>query len=258
MAKKLYLIGMGICDEEDLTLRALEALKKCKRVFAEQYTNVMRQGSVERLSKKIGKKITVLPREIVEGEKEILEAAKAGDVALLVPGDPMAATTHASLLEAARKKKIETKIMHASSIFTAAAGECGLQAYKFGKTVTITYWRENFTPTSFIDVIAENIARGAHTLCLLDIDEKKGPMGATEAIKTILAAQEACGKRAVDEKIKIFILWHAGWQDQRIWAGEIGEWRERNDSSGPAVIVILGKMHFAEEERYEYAAKQGG
>lgn len=38
MKKMLYLVGMGICDEKDVSLRAVETLKKCDIVFAEGYT----------------------------------------------------------------------------------------------------------------------------------------------------------------------------------------------------------------------------
>jgi diphthine synthase len=251
MEGRLFLIGMGICDEDDMPQRAFAHLKECNSVFAENYTNLMREGSIGRLEKKIGKTITILPRELVEGEREILEAAKKGDTALLVPGDPMTATTHSSLIAAAKKEGIETVIVHASSIFTAAAGECGLQIYKFGKTPTITYWRENFRPTSFLDVIAENLKNGAHTLCLLDIDAKLGQMKPSVALKTMLAAQDLSGMKLLSDETKIIILWHVGWLDQRIWAGTIGKWDGKGDSDGPAVIIIPGKMHFVEEESFE-------
>ena len=258
MAKRLFLIGLGLCDEGDLPVRAMDLLRGCHTVFAESYTNLMRDGTLSRLEGKIGRKITLLPREMVEGEKEILEAAKKGETALLVPGDPMTATTHSSLLDSARKEGIEARIVHASSIFTAAAGECGLQIYKFGKTATVTYWRENFRPTSFLDVIAENLRMGAHTLCLLDIDPKMGPMKVGKAIETLLSAQEEGGKKVVGADSRIFAVWHAGWPDMKIWAGKMGEWKKRYDAEGPAAIIILGKMHFAEEENYERVAAARG
>lgn len=253
MARKLFIIGMGLCDEGDLPARAYDILRGCGKVFAEGYTNLMREGTLKRLEGKIGRKIELLPREKVEGEKEILQAAGGEDVALLVPGDPMTATTHYSLVASAKSIGIEARIIHASSIFTAAAGECGLQIYKFGKTVTITYWRENFRPTSFIDGILENMEKGSHTLCLLDIDPKKGPMKVSEALKTVLAAQIEGGKVAFGEGTKIFAIWHVGWPDMALWAGTVGEWKDEYDRPGPAALVMPGKMHFAEEEAFEAA-----
>lgn len=286
----LFLVGLGLCDENDLPLRSLEILKGCKSIFAENYTNLMREGTLERLEKKINeeektdeneearhdKKIIQLAREEVEGERIILEAAKEGPVALLVPGDPMTATTHNSLLMTAKEKGIPAKILHASSILSAAPGAAGLQAYKMGKTATITYWRKNYEPTAFLDIIAENQARGAHTLCLLDIDPKLGPMKPSQALELIEKAQKK--KTELDNEsnektpgtrpseagafpspsARIFILSRVGWPEQRIWAGELKDWENELDAKrpGPCAIIICAKMHFAEEEAWKAAGGQ--
>ena len=66
-----------------------------------------------------------------------------------------------------------------------AVGCCGLQLYNFGETVgqilaklfllaifdqvSIPFWTETWQPDSFYDKICENLSRGLHTLCLLDI-----------------------------------------------------------------------------------------
>lgn len=252
----LYLAGMGLCNEKDIPLRTIEILKRCKNILAENYTNLVGEGAILRLERIIGKEIKLLGREEVEGEKEILEAAKKDDTALIVPGDPMAATTHNSLILSAKKLGIETKILHASSIITASAGASGLQIYKFGKTATITYWRKNFEPDSFIDIILQNQKIGAHTLCLLDIDVKMGPMKPSHALEILMKAQDAkmakkeIEKEAFDENSKIIILSHAGWEDEKIWAGKIGEYGGQNES-GPAVIIFPSRMHFMEEEAFE-------
>ncbi|MFA5107968.1 MAG: diphthine synthase [Candidatus Micrarchaeia archaeon] len=262
MKNTLYLIGMGLCDELDLSSRSIETLKKCDKVFAENYTNLMKDKTLNRLEKIIGKKIELLAREEVEGEKKIIDAFENDDkfVAFLVPGDPMSATTHSSLLQAAKKNKIDAKVLHASSIFSAAPGAAGLQNYKFGKTATITYWRKNFEPTSFLDVICANKKIDAHTLCLLDIDVQMGPMKPSQALEVLNRAQEkkiVAGE--IKEKIilpdsKIFVLWHVGWEDEKVWAGEIRDYKNlKNEKEGPAIIIICAKMHFAEEESFENA-----
>lgn len=56
----------------------------------------------------------------------ILKDADVEDVALLVVGDPFAATTHTDLILRARNKNIQTKIIHNASIFNAV-GCTGLQ-----------------------------------------------------------------------------------------------------------------------------------
>ena len=93
----LFLVGLGLCDENDVSNRAIEVLRTCTTVFAESYTNLMREGTLRRLEERIGRKIILLAREEVEGEKKILEACASGPTALVVPGDPMTATTHNSV-----------------------------------------------------------------------------------------------------------------------------------------------------------------
>lgn len=256
----LFLAGIGLCDESDMSMRALEAVRACRTVFAESYTNTMREGTLRRLEERIGRKIVLLAREEVEGEKKILEACSLGPAALLVPGDPMTATTHSSLVMAARKKGIAVHILHAASIFSAAPGAAGLQVYKMGKTATIAYWRKNYEPASFADVIAENGARGAHTLCLLDIDPKLGAMKPSQALELIEKAQEKRGQEkagfapVLSPSTPLFVLWHVGWPDQKVWAGKRGAYpfagASAGEPAGPAVIIIPGKMHFTEEEAF--------
>jgi diphthine synthase len=251
MAKgKLTLVGLGISDEKGISLSGLEALKACDKIFAESYTNLLPEGTLPRLEKLVGKKIELLNRTAVEEEKIILQAASFHSVALVVPGDPMIATTHISLILAAKKEGIATEISHASSILSAAIGESGLQAYKFGKTVTLAYWRENYKPMAAYDVIAENLSRGLHTLLLLDIDEKLGAMKPDEAAKLLLEMEKQGKKKILLPETKIILLQAIGRKNQRAaflplpsLAMEIPFAHQ-----GPAVLIIPAKLHFLEEE----------
>ncbi|CAF1552834.1 unnamed protein product [Didymodactylos carnosus] len=96
----------------------------------------------------------------------ILENAKVNDVAFLVGGDPLSATTHTDLILRAVELNIPYKIIHNASIMNAI-GSCGLQLYHFGETVSIVFWTDNWKPTSFCDKIIDNRRRKLHTLCLL-------------------------------------------------------------------------------------------
>lgn len=40
-AKMLYLIGLGLSDETDITVKGLETVKKCARVYLEAYTSIL-------------------------------------------------------------------------------------------------------------------------------------------------------------------------------------------------------------------------
>ena len=80
----------------------------------------------------------------------------------------LSATTHISLINSCKEKKVKYKILHAGSVFDAVA-ESGLQLYKFGKTASLPKYQENFKPTSFIETIKDNQKINAHSLLLIDI-----------------------------------------------------------------------------------------
>lgn len=66
-------------------------------------------------------------------------------------------------------------MVHNASVLTAI-GCCGLQLYRFGETVSIPYWSDDWRPSSFFEKIACNRQRDLHTLCLLDIKVKEPTM----------------------------------------------------------------------------------
>ncbi|MFA6328307.1 MAG: diphthine synthase [Candidatus Micrarchaeia archaeon] len=249
MAKpRLILVGTGIADERNISIAGLEALRACGKIYAERYTNLQPEGTLTRLEALCGKEIAILSREQVEGEKELLDAAKGGAVALVVAGDPMIATTHVSLLLAAKKRGIETEVIHASSVLSAAIGEAGLQAYKFGKTVTLAYWRDNYKPMAAYDVISENLSRNLHTLLLLDIDEKLGPMKPSSAADVLLAMEKEGGKKMFSPETKLVLLKGIGWGAPAKKYCAISELAKYDASEGPAVIIVPARLHFLEEE----------
>ncbi len=163
----LYLIGLGL-DINGISLHGKKILKSAdiKKIYLENYT-IEFPYSAKELEKELKIKITEADREFVESEK-IVEEAKDDDIALLVYGSPLSATTHISLINSAKKQKVKYKILYSGSVFDAVA-ECGLSLYKFGKTTSLPKYTNNYKPTSFIDVIKENQKINAHTLLLVDI-----------------------------------------------------------------------------------------
>ncbi|CAE6526904.1 unnamed protein product [Rhizoctonia solani] len=164
-----YVIGLGLCDEKDITVRGLEAVRKCSRIYLEAYTSILLvdKGKLEDF---YGKSIITAYRETVETESdEILRNAKEEDVALLVVGDPFGATTHTDMLLRARELGIPTTVIHNASIMNAV-GACGLQLYNFaGQTVSLPFYTDSWKPDSWYDRVVENVEKGMHTLVLLDI-----------------------------------------------------------------------------------------
>ncbi len=160
-----YLIGLGL-TVGSITIEALETLKKCKKIYLEGYT-IDFPYELSELENQLKLKIVNLNREEVEGEK-FLEDAKKQDIALLIYGAPLAATTHISMILKCQKEEIKFNIFENASIFDAIS-ETGLQMYKFGKTASMPKWQENFTPDSFAEIIKDNLKIKAHTLLLVDI-----------------------------------------------------------------------------------------
>ena len=88
----LYVVGLGLGDERDITVNGLEAVKKCERVYLEAYTSILGVPK-ERLEALYGREVVVADREFVEqGIDGMLNEALEMDVAFLVrahiPGLP--------------------------------------------------------------------------------------------------------------------------------------------------------------------------
>lgn len=244
----LYLIGLGLWNEDDIPGGAMDALKKCDHIFCEFYTNKW-AGNMDNLEKISGKKIKLLERIEVESEM-LIELAKNKKVALLIPGDPLTATTHSELMIAAKKAKIHVRIIHASSIFTAIA-QTGLQIYKFSRSTTLVFPEEKFKPTSPYDVIAENQKLGLHTLVLLDIKyDTEKYMSAPEAIDILLDIEKEKGKNVINDNTMIVVCCQLGSDSQIIRYEKAKNILKDNSLKDniPAVIIFPGKMHFKEEE----------
>ncbi|CCE85512.1 Piso0_005113 [Millerozyma farinosa CBS 7064] len=169
----LYLIGLGLSHESDITVRGLETVKKCKTVFLEAYTSILMAADKASLEKFYGREVILADRELVEsGSDTILADAKDDDVAFLVVGDPFGATTHSDLIIRARELEIQVETIHNASVMNAV-GACGLQLYQFGQTVSLVFFTDTWKPDSFYDKIMENRRIGLHTLVLLDIKVKE-------------------------------------------------------------------------------------
>ncbi|KAF6816319.1 diphthine synthase [Colletotrichum plurivorum] len=168
----LYLVGLGLSDETDITVKGLEVVKKASRVYLEAYTSILLVDKTV-LESYYGREVIIADREMVESESdEILRDAANVDVAFLVVGDPFGATTHTDLVLRARELGIPVGTVPNASIMSGI-GATGLQLYNFGQTVSMVFFTETWKPASFYDRIKENRDIGLHTLVLLDIKVKE-------------------------------------------------------------------------------------
>ncbi len=233
----LTLVGLGLWDIRDISIRGLEAAKKADKVYVEYYTSLF-FSSIDEIAEKIGKRVEVLERsDLEENCSKIVEEARNKDVVILIPGDPMVATTHSILRIEAKRRGVESKIIHSSSILSAVCGATGLQSYRFGKTATVSWTKSR----AALDVIEANRKIDAHTLLLLDLHPK--PMQISEAIE-ILAS--------IDPRVLNFYavgLARVG-ESSEVYCNTLSKLREHDFGATPHCIVVLApKLHIVE---YEY------
>jgi diphthine synthase len=243
----LYLIGLGLHSIQDMSLHSLEILKTADSIYAEFYTNAYNSEipEIEALS---GKKVALLKRsDLEEHPEENILSAPNKNVALLVGGDPMVATTHLDILLRAKKLGIKTKIIHASSIYSAVA-ETGLQIYKFGRTASIPYPEGKYFPTSPYDILKENQKTGAHTLMLLDVRAEEGRyMTVPEAIDLLLRMEETRKERVFSKDTLCVGVARLG-GDSLIRVGRARELKKTDFGPPPHALIVPGKLHYMEEE----------
>lgn len=262
----LYLIGLGLADEKDITMRGVEAMQKCGKIYLEAYTSIL-TVSKERFEEAYGVQIEIADREMVEtGFDAVLAGGCAEGVALLVVGDPFGATTHADLMLRARKLGIPVEVVHNASIMNAI-GCCGLSLYKYGETISIPYFTETWRPDSFYDRLVANKKLGLHTLCLLDIKVKEPTleslargkpvympprfMTVNQALEQLLEIEAGRKEGGCTLESKCIGVSRVGCSDQQIVAGTAGELLAA-DFGGPLhSLVVVGDAHELELELLE-------
>jgi diphthine synthase len=254
----LYLISLGLCDEKDMSLRALETAKKCDSLYVEFYTTRM-FTTAAKLGRLVGKPVRELQRSGLEEESgRLIKEARTKDVCVFVGGDALTATTHISLLAEARKAGVRTKVTHGSSIYTAIAST-GLQIYKFGKTTTLALPEKGYRPTSCYDAIKDNKKRGLHTLVLLDVKSDKGKyMNVPEACGILLELEAEIKGGILTKETRAVAACMLGSDGQAIRYGQLGSLAKDKSLSPktPAVVIIPGELHFMEEEYLKLVSKQ--
>jgi diphthine synthase len=237
-------------DHLGISLRALEEIKTADHVFIELYTNLLPGFCVEYFAELTGKK----PQEVLRKDLEerngivILNAAKIGKTVLLVPGDPLIATTHVALRIAAEKHGVKTRVIHGASILSAAIGLTGLHNYKFGKSVTIPFPHETPSTTPY-QVIAENKKLGLHTLCLLDMRaEEKRYLSINDALKELLRIEDQRKRKAVEDNAVAVGVARAGSTCVEVKAGFVKELLKHDFGEPPQTLIFPGRLHFMEAE----------
>ncbi|KAI0567407.1 Diphthine synthase [Gracilaria domingensis] len=261
----LHIIGLGLGDEKDITLRGLELIKSASQVFLEAYTSIL-SVSAQQLQDFYGRQVTVADREFVEERAELIldAASRPGGAAFLVVGDPFGATTHSDLWLRARERSIPVNVVHNASIINAVA-VTGLQLYQFGQAISICFWTETDRPTSYYPKLLSNRKLGMHTLCLLDIKVKEPSleslargkkvyeppryMTVNQAVEQLLEIDSLLGCNELDETSMAVGVARIGQPDQLIVYASLAKLL-KVDFGPPlhSLIIPARDLHFHEVE----------
>jgi diphthine synthase len=137
--------------------------------------------------------------------------------------------------------------VHGASAISAVIGLSGLHNYKFGKTVTVPF-PENSSQTPY-NVIAENKARGLHTLCLLDLkaDEQRF-LSIKDGLQLLLAAESKYRKDAVTGETLAVGAARVGSLNTALKADWAKELLGVDFGGPPHSLIFPGELHFMEVE----------
>ena len=252
----LWLIGLGLHDVQDVSVKGLRQIRACDAVYAEFYTAVLGGTSHDEMEAFLERPVEVLPRAGVEaGGRDLVAEALQRDVALLTAGDPLAATTHTELVLRARAAGVPVHVIHASSIYTAAPGLVGLQHYKFGRTTTLVRPEPNWMPTSPFDAVAANHEAGLHTLVLLDIKAEEGYfMTANEGLDLLLRLAALAQASWFTGETQVGVVARAGGGEPLVATGTVAALRLLDFGPPLHCIVVPGALQVVEQEAWESLA----
>ncbi len=242
--KVFSIIGAGLRCEQ-LTPEAIREIKERSEVYVDVYTSLYPGGLLNCISK-YKDNVKEARREDLEGE--FLEGKE--DVALVVAGDPFAATTHVALYLEAKNKGFDVRVIPGISALQVARTKSGLSQYRFGRTVTMMYPREgiNFAESVYY-AIKDNDSLNLHTIILLETGYDKS-MTAPEAARLLLEEFKRKGED-VSERVVIAMA-RLCWDDEVIKAMSLGELSESDLGGPPHLIVVPSpRLHPIEEEFLE-------
>lgn len=251
----LHLVGLGLHDVEDVTVKGLRAIQAADEVYAEFYTAMLAGTTDEALREFLGKDVQQLDRAGLErGAGDLIARAAQCELAILTAGDPLTATTHTDLLIRCKQAGVPVRIYHAPSIFSAAPGLVGLQHYKFGRTTTLVRPEDKWVPTSPFDAVQENHELGLHTLVLLDIKaDETYFMRGNEGLELLLQLAEKVGANWFGPSSQAAVVARAGSMDPLVVTGTVAELLTIDFGAPLHCIVLPGTLQIVEEEAWQLA-----
>jgi diphthine synthase len=242
----LTFVGLGLFDEQDISIKGLNLIKKADVVYAEFYTSTLVGATIEKLEGLYGKKINILTREQVEQspQETILKDAQVKDVVFLSVGDSMVSTTHIDLRLRAYDEGIDTHLIHGASITSAICGLTGLQNYRFGKSATVPFPYTTISEAPY-DTVMMNLNNDLHTLLFMDIQDEC--MTINQAIRLLLHVEHKKGRDKLANSLAVGVA-RAGSETPVVKANSMRRLKDYDFGAPLHILVVPASIHFIEEE----------
>lgn len=237
-----------------LSIAALQALAHADKVYVDIYTSLAEGLSLELVrSLAPNAEVVEASRKLLEDlSRRIVEEAKHANVVILVPGDPLTATTHNALRLEALKQGVKVEVIPAISGLQLAIAVTGLSWYRFGRPITLVYPEEHYKPYSTVEVVVDNLERGLHTLVLLDFRADQGKiMDVKTGVKLLFDLAEDLGgdfPKKLREAIMVGVA-RAGFRDQKCVAGCLKDILDSEFPPPPHTLIVAHpRLHPIEED----------
>lgn len=246
----LFLVGLGLSDK-DISLGAIDACKRCE-LYIDRFTSRVSDETLAYIKNATGKNATELSRtQMEENARDIVALSSKKDVAILVGGDPLIATTHKILYIEARRQGIKVRYVHSNSIIISSIGESGLDFYRFGSPCTIPRWTHHYSPVSFYEKMALNLKNNEHTILLLDFVSETGTtMPLIDAASILTKAEEHYKQGIIKSDTRLILLHNIGMTDSKITTISISD-QSLDDYKGVNILILPSQLTDIEKEAFE-------
>ncbi len=224
------------------------------RVYVDTYTMPGSGWLLAWARRVAGDRVVEAGRDLLESRSSmVVEEARTSTVVVLVPGDPLIATTHVSLLAEAAARGVEWRVAPGISGVVASKAVSGLQYYRFGRTITIPGPWRGVRAVSVVSQLYGNLCVGLHTLLLLDVRGDGSQLPPGEGASALLSLEEGLASEMGFEPVLPGLLAaaveRAGTPEARVFwasleelAGSGREWLE------PSSLVVPGLIHGSESD----------
>lgn len=248
----LYLVGGGLGPGYQTGILD-DILSKSEKVYVESYTVPGVDWLASYVKGRASGEVVVAARSMLEeGAARIVEEARDRIVAVVVPGDPLIATTHKAIIMAAARAGVSYRVVPGVSGVCASKTLAMLDYYKYGRTVTVPGpWRQ-VKAFSILGYIYDNACIGLHTHVLLDIDPDGRQLPPSEAARILVGLEEEAGVNLLSHS-SVMVVEKAGYEDGRVKIYESlqGLAAEDDDWLEPSSLIIPGEVSAVEAEAVE-------